>query len=145
VAGQRTSCYPTLSDRELLEKYVSNDGEIGLWQMLRGLTVINTVVPDRGSTILQFRTDGELVLHRVFIGKVPADVYFELEKNNSEDDIVLVRADTFAEIRSSYRNYFSDTNEFFEIRTRMLRFIGKARRRAWQRKREIQYSEQESQ
>lgn len=112
VHEKRTSCYPTLSDRELLEKYVNNDGEIGLYQMLRGLTVINTVVPDGGSTILQFKTNGELLLHRVPARKAPADVYFELEKNNPDEDIVLVRADTFAEIRSSYRNYFSDTNEF---------------------------------
>jgi GTP pyrophosphokinase len=42
-------------------------------------------------------------------------MYFELEKKYPEDDIVLVKADTFAEIRSAYRNYFSDTNEFLRL------------------------------
>jgi hypothetical protein len=42
-------------------------------------------------------------------------MYFELEKKYPEDDIVLVKADTFVEIRSAYRNYFSDTNEFLRL------------------------------
>jgi putative GTP pyrophosphokinase len=112
VNEKSTSCYPALSPRELLERYVNTDGEIGLYQMLRGLTVINRVVPDGGSTILQFKSDGDLVLHRAPKGKAPSDIYFELEKSNPDDDIVLVRADTFADIRSSYRNYFSDALEF---------------------------------
>jgi putative GTP pyrophosphokinase len=40
------------------------------------------------------------------------DLYFSLEKNNPGDDIVLVRAETFGEIRSAYRNYFQDTEDF---------------------------------
>jgi putative GTP pyrophosphokinase len=94
---------------------VNIDGEIGLFQMLRGLVVADRMVPDGGNTILQFTSEGELVVHRVAVGQVPAEVYFELEKKNPDDDNVLVKADTFDEIRSAYRNYFSDTVEFLRI------------------------------
>ncbi len=115
VYERSNSCYPELSDRELLERYVNNDGEIGLFQMLLGLTVIRRVVPDGGNTILQFTVNGDLIVHRVPLGNAPTEMYFELEKKNPDDDIVLVKADTFAEIRSAYRNYFSDTNEFLRL------------------------------
>ena len=37
---------------------------------------------------------------------------FQLEKDNPDDNVVLVQADTFEQIRSAYRNYFSDATEF---------------------------------
>jgi hypothetical protein len=115
VHEQRRSCYPNLSDREVLEHYVNINGEIGLFQMLRGLTVIRRVAPAGGDTILQFTADGDLVVHHISSDKEPTEIYFELEKKNPSDDIVLVKADTFAEIRSAYRNYFSDTIEFLRL------------------------------
>jgi putative GTP pyrophosphokinase len=37
---------------------------------------------------------------------------FQLEKDNPDDNVMLVQADTFEQIRSAYRNYFSDATEF---------------------------------
>jgi ppGpp synthetase/RelA/SpoT-type nucleotidyltranferase len=106
------SCYPDLSDRELLEHYVNVDGEIGVFQTLRGVAVIHSSGTTGGNVILRFTKDGDLRLHFVSRGRVPTEVYFDLEREHPDDDIVLVKADTFAEIRSAYRNYFSDTADF---------------------------------
>jgi hypothetical protein len=38
--------------------------------------------------------------------------YFTLEKEASGNDIVFVRADSGADIRNAFRNYFSDTGDF---------------------------------
>jgi putative GTP pyrophosphokinase len=61
---------------------------------------------------LQFKQDGKLEIHDASSDKSAVQLYFELEKQNPNDDIVLVKADTFDEIRSAYRNYFSDPREF---------------------------------
>jgi hypothetical protein len=48
----------------------------------------------------------------VFSQSAATATYFKLEKEHPKDDIVLVNADTFDSIRTAYRNYFSDVNEF---------------------------------
>jgi hypothetical protein len=63
--------------------------------------------------ILQF-SQGGLQIHEVGDDKDATAEYFRLEKENPNDDIVLVNADTFEEIRSAYRNYFSDPAEFLD-------------------------------
>jgi len=38
--------------------------------------------------------------------------YFQAERDFPEDDVVLVNAPEAGDIRSAYRNYFSDTADF---------------------------------
>jgi hypothetical protein len=38
--------------------------------------------------------------------------YFKLEKSGSGEDIVYVSADSGDDVRSAFRNYFSDTQDF---------------------------------
>ena len=66
---------------------------------------------DGGNLILQFSQGGNLLIHQV-ADQEATEAYFRLEKDNPSDDIVLVSADTFDEIRSAYRNYFSDPRDF---------------------------------
>jgi putative GTP pyrophosphokinase len=110
-----SSCYPDMPDDELVEKFNDLNAEIHLMATLRGLQAIHKS-GSAGNVILQFSGDN-LIMHPIRnISRATAE-YFQLEKDNPGDDIVLVRADTFDEIRSSYRNYFSDTGEFIRYVT----------------------------
>ena len=64
---------------------------------------------------MQFKVDGTLNLVQISRFIKPLDFYFALEKKYPEDDIVLVNAETFDEMRSAYRNYFSDAQQFVEL------------------------------
>jgi putative GTP pyrophosphokinase len=109
-----TSCRPDLSDLDLIQKFRALDSEINAMRMLRGLDEIHDRVADGGSLILRFSEAGHLTLYQVDTTKA-AEEYFKLEKIHPKDDIVLVRADTFDQIRSAYRNYFSDSSEFIGL------------------------------
>jgi putative GTP pyrophosphokinase len=80
--------------------------------MLKGLHTVREEVERGGNIILQFSEADRLTIHQIANEKSATDEYFRLEKDNPDDDIVLVNADSFAEIRSAYRNYFSDPQEF---------------------------------
>jgi ppGpp synthetase/RelA/SpoT-type nucleotidyltranferase len=106
------SVYADLSNEELLQRIETLEKEIHLVRILKGLHTIYEGRPDGGNTILQFKQDGVLNIHDADSDKAAVQLYFDLEKANPKDDIVLVNADTFEEIRSAYRNYFSDPREF---------------------------------
>lgn len=108
------SCCADLSNDELLEMFYDVDRETGIQHILQSITVSNIAEAFGGNVILRYAKEGELNLHAVPPGKSPTELYFELEEQYKEDDIVLVKADTFAEIRTAYRNYFSDTQEFLQ-------------------------------
>jgi hypothetical protein len=63
---------------------------------------------------LQLSQSGQLVVHQYSNIETATEGYFALEKDNPNDDIVLVRAKTFDAIRSAYRNYFQNTAEFLK-------------------------------
>jgi putative GTP pyrophosphokinase len=66
---------------------------------------------DGGNLILQFPQRGNLLIHQV-ADQEATEAYFRLERDNPGDDIVLVSADTFEEVRVAFRNYFSDPRDF---------------------------------
>jgi putative GTP pyrophosphokinase len=107
--------FDELSNADLIERFVKLDEEINVIRMLLGLHTIYEQREAGGNIILQFSQSGILTIHAVGDDKDATKEYFRLEKDNPQDDIVLVNADTFAEIRSAYRNYFSDPWEFLQI------------------------------
>ncbi len=107
------SVYKDLPDKELVDRLLAVDSEINIIRMLRGLHVIYDERKYGGNMILQFSPRG-LTIHEVGSDQDATTEYFRLEKENPNDDIVLVNADTFDEIRSAYRNYFSDPSEFLD-------------------------------
>jgi putative GTP pyrophosphokinase len=109
--GLRSS-YGGKTDAELLAAFKAVDNDIHIVRMLRELHTIYEVRQKGGNIILQFSPDGRLAIHELGDDKDVTAEYFRLEKANPGDDIVLVNTDTFAEIRSAYRNYFSDPSEF---------------------------------
>jgi putative GTP pyrophosphokinase len=109
------SIYKDIPDAELMDRFFAIDAEINMIRILKGLHTIYVGQRAGGNMILQFSQDGLLNIHEVGNDKDATDEYFRLEKENPNDDIVLVNADTFEEIRSAYRNYFSDPWEFLEL------------------------------
>jgi putative GTP pyrophosphokinase len=112
--GERMrSVFPDLTDREVVRRVEEIDGEIHIMDML------STVVPSGGRgdgkariMILQVSPNGRLITHVCASIEDATAALFRLEKDNPDDDIVLVAGDTLKAIRSAYRNYFSDVSEF---------------------------------
>jgi putative GTP pyrophosphokinase len=112
VHEQSKSTYPDVSNDDLIKRLEAVDGEIHLIRMLRGLHTVYEGPKAGGNIILQISEAGHLTIHEPGDEKAAIEEYFTLEKENPKDDIVLVNAKSFAEIRSAYRNYFSDPQEF---------------------------------
>jgi putative GTP pyrophosphokinase len=110
VHEKTCSCYKDVSRADLIARFEALDADINLVRMLHSLHTIYTGA-DGGNLILQFSQHGNLLIHQV-ADQEATEAYFRLEKDNPGDDIVLVSADTFDEIRSAYRNYFSDPRDF---------------------------------
>ena len=115
-----TSCRANLSNSELCKKFRMLDSEINVMRFLRSLPVIQQASRIKNNVVLQLipitsgkdGQDVKLLVHYFMDIKSATEGYFQLEKANPNDDIVLVRARTFADIRSAYRNYFQNTQDF---------------------------------
>jgi putative GTP pyrophosphokinase len=108
----KRSCYPELDDATIVAHFREIDGQINVLRFLNNLPIVEQESRIRNNVILHVNADGKLTVRKYTNVKDATDSYFELEKNNPNDDIVLVRAKTFDAIRSAYRNYFQNTTEF---------------------------------
>jgi len=106
------SCKAELSDADLCKLFKELDAEINVMRFLRTVPVIEQASRIKNNVVLQLSPTGKLFVHKFQNIDAATEGYFNLEKLNPEDDIVLVRAKTFDAIRSAYRNYFQNTNEF---------------------------------
>jgi putative GTP pyrophosphokinase len=109
-----TSCYPLMKDRDLVRRFRRLDREIHILRILRGLNISNEKMGARKNVILSLGVDGRLDLFTYAKGADALKRYFQLEKLGTGADIVLVKGDTGADIRLSYKNYFSDPNDFLK-------------------------------
>lgn len=110
-----TGPFPELSNAELLQNFLSIDKELALIQTLRGLSQAKTDISDKKNTILNFAEDGSLEIKSFRDATDALRVLFELENQFPKNDIVLVRADTSDDVRTAFRNYFSDAREFIRL------------------------------
>lgn len=117
VHEQHKSCLPELSDRELAAEFEALDTEIGVTSMLINLAAHKWIDDQAKSkhVILQLPKTGRLQLHPFDLELEAANALLELEKKFPNDDIVLVGADTVAEVMSAFRNYFRDVGEFLRL------------------------------
>ena len=113
------SCYPDLTDKELAARFAESEKESKLLERMKKLRALKQNAELKKIAILHFfLKDGKIpnLKMEVFDSFVAANTrYFELEKEFSQDNIVLVRTnDNFIgkSIRNAFRNYFSDTNDF---------------------------------
>lgn len=112
------SCYPRLSDKGLSERFKAIEREIELLVRLKKLRALQENAELKKIAILRFflKDNKPFLQTKVFDSFSAANAcYFELEKEFSQDNIVLVRTnDNFfgKSIRNAFRNYFSDTKDF---------------------------------
>lgn len=112
---KQTGPFPTASDQEILDEFLSLDSELHLMQTLRGLNNAKGDVTDKRNSILIFSKEGALEVRNFREATDALRALFELEKNMPDRDIVLVRADTSEEVRLAFRNYFTDAREFVRL------------------------------
>lgn len=106
---------PDIGDRDLLESFLLLDQELGLLQTLRGLHQAKSNISDKKNSILIFDPSGELTIRSYRDATDALRDLFELEKEMPGKDIVLVRADSSDEVRTAFRNYFTDAREFVRL------------------------------
>jgi putative GTP pyrophosphokinase len=104
--------YPNISDEQLVREFLSKEKDLNLMGMLRGLNAAKTDVSDNRNTILVYTGSGDLDIYTYRDATEALRNLFELEKELPGRDIVLVRADTSAEVRLAFRNYFTDARDF---------------------------------
>jgi len=110
-----TSCLPGLSNAELLQQFLALDHDIGLLKLLRGLNAADAEVSAKRNVILMFSESDKLEIRSYREATEALRALFDLEKGNPGRDIVLVRAGTSEEVRTAFRNYFSDAREFIRM------------------------------
>jgi hypothetical protein len=117
VHEERKSCLPTLSDTQLAEQFEALDAEIGVINMLVNLAAAKWIDDQARSkhVILQVNKGEGLKLHSFDLELEASVALLELEKQFPEDDIVLVGADSVAEVTSAFRNYFRDVGDFLHL------------------------------
>jgi putative GTP pyrophosphokinase len=106
---------PEISDRDLVEEFLSVEKELSLLQTLRALNHAETEISDKKNTILNFFKSGELEIKTFFYETDALRELFDLEKKYPNNDVVLVRAETGEQVRSAFRNYFKDAREFIDL------------------------------
>lgn len=106
---------PEMENEKLVERFLQLDDELGLMNMLRGLNAADSQVTGNRNTILIFSETGNLEIKTFRYATEALRELFELEKEQPSQDIVLVQADSSEEVRSAFRNYFSDAREFIRF------------------------------
>lgn len=109
------SCHPELSNIDLLGQFFALDAELGLMDMLHGLTAVKSDFSLKQNVILIFSEDEKLEVRNYRGAPEALRALFLLEKENQDKDVVLVRADTSDSVRVAFRNYFSDAKDFIQL------------------------------
>lgn len=111
------SCFPDMRDAEVAQAFESVEEELHLMPVMRQMRPSEET--DTGTRtevfILQIGPDQSLKIHEYPNRGAAAPAYFKLEKEFPHDDIVLVTAESFAEMRDTFRNYFYDVREFVRL------------------------------
>lgn len=111
----KTSCFPVMSDNQLVREFLNIDEEIGLLKLLRGINASGREAFAKGNVILMFTDTEELEVKTYRDATDALRALFKHEKDNPGRDVVLVRADSSEDIRTAFRNYFTDATEFIRL------------------------------
>lgn len=127
-----TSCYPSLSDQELIQQFIAVDGEIRLLNQLKNLRIASEKYDFIKQNIILVHSEVNQRLDVYSFDTLPSAQikYFQLEKELGDThDIVLVRAPSQESLRQAYKNYFSDTKDFTRLIDSGLQLLAKKRNR----------------
>lgn len=107
--------FPQKDNKELAIEFLKLDRELKLLNTLRSLNAADQTVSANRNTILIFSESGELEIKTYRDAPEALRALFQLEKERSGKDIVLVKADTSEEVRFAFKNYFSDARDFISL------------------------------
>ena len=105
----------SLSDLEVVEKFLEIDNEINLVRTLKGINSTDKEITQNKNAILIFKDTGDLEVRTYRDATEALKALFKLEKEIPHTDIVLVKADTSDEVRLAFKNYFSDARDFIDL------------------------------
>ena len=127
---QQTGPRPDLEDCEVVEQFLRLDADLGLLNMLRELNKTSNTRSDNKNFILDSSPEGHLEVTSFRDATEALHHLFQLEKDRPLNDIVLVRADSTADVRYAFRNYFQDASDFIRlVNTGCARLSGRERKR----------------
>lgn len=106
---------PSVDSEDLVEQFLHLDEELGLMKLLRGLKAADSAVSANRNVILVFSEENGLEIKTYRDATEALRALFELEQENSGNDLVLVRADTSDDVRIAFKNYFSDARDFIRL------------------------------
>lgn len=111
------SCVPNLTNGDLLDEFERVDAETGMLSLFRNLVQSEQRNPFRSNTILIFNFDAspenQLKVQNFSTINEAVEAYNRLEQELAGvADVVFVRGENEASVRSAFRNYFSDTTDF---------------------------------
>ena len=107
--------FPDISDSTLVQRFLDADSELSLMKTLKGLNEADASISEKKNTILIFSEDGNLEIKSYKGATEALRALFEIEKEQPQSDVVLVKADTSEEVRFAFKNYFSDAKEFIKL------------------------------
>jgi putative GTP pyrophosphokinase len=115
-----TSCLPEMSLPELRGRLRQLEEDTRILQLFQRVNAKIVDIDFKKNNILIFpfvepsqENVSELQIESYFTVNMAIDRYNELEKSmEGAADVVLVRADSFENLRVTFRNYFADTTEF---------------------------------
>ncbi len=109
------SCYPEMENSEVIKRFLTLDDKLNFMLMLRNLNSASGEITNQKNVILIFSETDDLEV-RTYRGATDAlRALFELEKEDTGQDIVLVKADKSEDVRIAFKNYFSDAEEFVRL------------------------------
>jgi hypothetical protein len=116
----RTSCLPGKSDRELINELLVKEEDARVLQLFRKVNLKVVDIDFKMNNILVFpfvsqQDENQSDLEILSYSSVPTaiEAYNRLEsEREGRADVVLVRADSFENLQTAFRNYFADTTEF---------------------------------
>lgn len=128
---QQTGPHADLNNDELVRQFLELDHELALLGMLRGLNKSGNKQSDNKNFILDSAPDGTLVVTSFRDATEALRHLFALEQEKPLHDIVLVRADSTADVRYAFRNYFQDARDFIRlVEVGCARLSGRERKQA---------------
>jgi ppGpp synthetase/RelA/SpoT-type nucleotidyltranferase len=123
--GMPPHLFPDLDNKQLFAEFEALNSEIRVMQMLVDL-VINDWVAERlkaDHVILRMNKEEGFKLYQFDLELEASTKLLELEKEFPEDNIVLVGAQSVEELKSAFRNYFNDVNDFINLMMKAEQFL----------------------
>lgn len=119
----RTAAFPEAKYKDLKKELLDLEDQTRILQLFRRVNSKIVDIDFKKNNILIFpfvdsledENESELRIESFYTVNQAIDRYNYLEKElEGKADVVLVRADTFENLRVTFRNYFADTSEFTE-------------------------------